>query len=73
MQDEKETGKMQKTIELTFTPDGGCTIEAKGFNGNGCLEATAPFEQALGLVVERKKKPEFHVAASIKKQNVMKR
>jgi hypothetical protein len=62
-----------KKIEITFMQDGSCTIEAKGFNGSGCLDATAPFEEALGIVTDRKKKPEYHVVTTAKKQNVIKR
>lgn len=35
-------------------------IEAEGFSGNSCLEATAPFEAALGKPGDRKLKKEFH-------------
>jgi len=30
-----------------------CEIEAVGFNGQGCREATKPFEDALGIVTDR--------------------
>jgi hypothetical protein len=35
-------------------------IEAEGFSGGSCLEATAPFEAALGKPGDRKLKKEFH-------------
>lgn len=39
--------------------NGQVEIEAVGFSGSKCLEATRPYEKDLGAVVERKKKPEF--------------
>ena len=33
------------------------TIEAIGYNGQGCRAETAPFEQALGNVTDRTMKP----------------
>ncbi len=35
-------------------------VEAEGFSGNACLEATAPFEGALGKVGKRKFKPAYN-------------
>lgn len=39
--------------------NGQVEIEAVGFSGSKCLEATRPYEKDLGGVVKRKKKPEF--------------
>ena len=36
------------------------TVEAVGYNGQGCTEATKPFEEALGMVTDRTKKPVFY-------------
>jgi hypothetical protein len=30
-----------------------CSMEAVGYNGQGCKEATRPFEDALGVVTDR--------------------
>jgi len=38
-----------KTIELTVSPTGETTLETKGFAGDGCKEASAFLEQALGV------------------------
>jgi hypothetical protein len=49
-------------IEVTVSPQGVVTIEAKGFNGCGCTEATAPLEVVLGGAKAKPKrnyKPEF--------------
>jgi hypothetical protein len=53
-----------KSITITFKEDGSTTIEAEGFKGNGCTDATAAYEKALGVVSKRKKKPEYHSVAS---------
>jgi len=38
-----------KTIELIVSPSGETTLETKGFAGDGCRQASASFEQALGV------------------------
>ena len=51
---------MSKTITLDFPPDGSPpTIEAHGFTGTSCVEATEFIERALGGVSERTAKPEM--------------
>ena len=37
-----------KTIELVVSPSGETTLETKGFAGQGCREASAFLEAALG-------------------------
>ena len=37
---------------------GKTKVEAQGFNGAGCIAATQPFEDALGIVSDREFKPE---------------
>ena len=49
-----------KSIEITFKTDGTTKIEAIGFKGKGCQQATADFEKALGQVTNDKKKTEFY-------------
>ncbi|MBD2200561.1 MULTISPECIES: DUF2997 domain-containing protein [Calothrix] len=51
---------MERTILIHFdTATGEVKIEAEGFEGLSCLEATQPFEEALGIVQgERTYKPE---------------
>ena len=49
-------------IVVTVSPQGAVTIEANGFNGCGCTEATAPLEVVLGGAKAKPKrdyKPEF--------------
>lgn len=55
-----------KTIELTFPRLGLSTgaskpkIEAFGYNGLQCQEATKQFEEALGQTVDVEEKPELY-------------
>jgi hypothetical protein len=50
---------MHRTIEVTIDPQGSVTIEATGFRGNACEQATKEIEKALGIQKTRKKKPEY--------------
>lgn len=51
---------MERAILIHFdTATGEVKIEAEGFEGLSCLEATQPFEEALGIVQsDRIYKPE---------------
>ena len=53
-----------KTIEIIVSPTGESQIEAKGFAGNECREATKFIESALGAVSNETLKAEFHVQYS---------
>jgi hypothetical protein len=46
-------------IIIDFRPDGQVSLEGKGFQGKSCDEAMGAFEQALGVVQERKNRPEY--------------
>jgi len=59
---------MTKSIEIEFSDDGGVKIEAVGFQGQGCEKATKAFEEALGVVKTRKRKPEFTAQVTEKKK-----
>lgn len=54
---------MPREIHVTVKPDGTPTVEAVGFAGKGCADATMAIEIALsGSAVadsDRKKKPDF--------------
>ena len=41
----------KKIIEFRFRPDGTSSIETSGFTGTECQQASAPYEEALGVVV----------------------
>jgi len=46
-------------IIIDFLSDGQVSMEGKGFQGKSCDEAMGHFEKALGVVTERKNKPEY--------------
>lgn len=47
-----------KSIEITITPDGEIQLEAVGYSGAECEQATAELEKALGVTGKRTAKPE---------------
>lgn len=51
---------MAKTIEILVMSDGSVKVEARGFKGMDCEQATAFIEKALGRVTGKQKKPEFY-------------
>ncbi len=52
--------KNAKTIEIIVNPDGSLKIDAVGFTGSDCEQATKFLEEALGTVGDKRKKPEFY-------------
>jgi hypothetical protein len=54
---------MKTTIEVMVSPKGEISINAIGFKGPDCEQATAFLEEALGLVGQKTKKPEYHQQA----------
>jgi hypothetical protein len=51
---------MKRTIEIIISASGELQIDAVGFIGTDCEKATRFLEEALGVVGERRKKPEYH-------------
>jgi hypothetical protein len=51
---------MKRTIEITVSPIGEIQIDAVGFKGPDCEQATKFLELALGVVAGSVKKPEYH-------------
>lgn len=51
---------MSKQIVLVIKPDGEITVEAQGFKGRTCKDATRFLEEALGETTEIKYKAEFY-------------
>ncbi len=49
-----------KTIEIEISPAGDIKIDAVGFSGADCDQATAFLEEALGEVGAKQRKPEFY-------------
>jgi hypothetical protein len=54
---------MKHSIEIIIAPDGALTIDAVGFKGADCDQATRFLEQALGSAKEKRRKPEYHQTA----------
>jgi hypothetical protein len=50
---------MKRTIEITVSPGGDISIDAVGFKGADCEQATQFLEQALGAQARKLRKPEF--------------
>ena len=57
-----------KIIELVVAPDGSLKIDAVGFVGADCEKATAFLEQVLGVVSDRKRKPEYMARSRSQRQ-----
>lgn len=54
-----------KQININVTPAGNATIDAIGFEGCGCTEATEQIELVLGGGQKKQdKKPEYHMPTS---------
>jgi hypothetical protein len=51
----------RKEIEITVGLDGTTTVEAVGFQGKGCKEATRPYEEAIGPIAADRDKPELRM------------
>ncbi len=51
---------MKPTIEVIVSPNGDIQIDAIAFKGADCEKATAFLEEALGVVAQKQKKPEYH-------------
>jgi hypothetical protein len=56
--------RMKRSIEILIAPDGKFTIDAVGFKGADCDQATKFLEEALGLTTGiadmKRRKPEYH-------------
>ena len=59
---------MSRSIEVIVTPTGEIKIDAVGFKGADCEQATKFLEAALGVVNERTKKPEYLQTRTAKHQ-----
>ena len=51
---------MNRIIEIVVSTTGDITIDAVGFKGPDCDQATRFLEEALGSIGQKRKKPEFH-------------
>jgi len=53
-------------LYIIIAPDGSVTVEADGYTGSKCLEASRPYEKDLGVPLERRKKPEMFSGEGVK-------
>ncbi len=51
----------KQELEVSIDDDGKISIKVIGAQGAECLELTKAIEEALGVVVDRKKLPDFYV------------
>lgn len=51
----------KERVEILYGPEGEVIVEAVGFKGKGCKEATKFLEDALGKSVDVKHKIEWHM------------
>ena len=54
---------------ITIDTEGQATIDAHGYKGASCKDATAAIERALGVVTDDQLKPEFRQSAGQSAQN----
>ncbi len=54
-----------KQIEVDIATDGSITIDAVGFSGPDCGQATRFLEEALGKTVSSRHKPEYRRRAGV--------
>jgi hypothetical protein len=60
-----------RTLAFTFDATGAVEIDADGFCGRGCTQASEVYEQAMGLTgVVRREKPEMRQAVTERRKEV---
>ena len=59
---------MNRTIEIVVSPKGDILIDAVGFKGTDCEQATKFLEEALGVQAQKVRKPEYLQTTSTKAQ-----
>jgi len=52
--------KSNQRIDVWISPEGVITIDAVGYTGNTCEEATAFLEQALGTVGRKQRTRDYY-------------
>jgi len=57
-----------KRIDIDIGPDGSIAIDAVGFSGPDCEEATRFLEEALGESTSRQHKPEHRRRATVQRR-----
>lgn len=59
---------MSRSIEIIIAPGGTLSVDAIGFKGADCDQATKFLETALGLAHNKQRKPEYHQRQAILKR-----
>ena len=59
-----------KTIEITIAADGSTKVEANGFTGSSCREASKFIRDALGKSRDEKLKSEFYLRNNQQQRNI---
>ena len=59
----------ERTIDVIVTPDGETTVQARGFAGAFCRDATRQLQQALGEVTSERLTAEFYLSQSTEQKN----
>lgn len=62
---------MKKRIEIDIGPDGDVSIDAAGFSGPDCEQATRFLEKALGEAEYRRRKPEYRRRAAVSRRQIL--
>ena len=57
-----------RAIEIIVDTQGGLKIDALNFQGPDCEKATRFLEEALGEVIVKRKKPEYHQCRTAKQK-----
>ena len=60
-----------KEITVDVNSDGSLSIDASGFSGSDCEEATHFLEEKLGDIEKRKHKPEYYRQANRRNANIL--
>jgi hypothetical protein len=60
-----------KRIDIDIGPDGSIAIDAVGFSGPDCEEATRFLEEALGEPTARQHKPEYRQRATAQRRQTL--
>ena len=60
----------EKIVKITISPSGKATIEAEGYKGVGCKDATKIFEKIYSKEISYQEKPEMFEGASCSAEQV---
>lgn len=61
-----------KSVEVIVSREGTIAIDAIGFTGADCEQATKFLEEALGVKTSHQRKPEYHACRQVKQHQQQK-